>query len=491
MSHESATLGGRDADELSLSARIRENPRPALLWTIGFLAVFVLELGAFLEGVFGLFLSIVQLLPTDLGTATIQGLHQAAGEIPRLLSRDVIPNRGHQLPAAEGGGWDGTFLGLSPKYAWLLRVGLIYAWSTLFLYMLWRGYRTYRTHYRIADWSPIDDQIDRFSRHTWGRFGLVVVVFFVIMAVFAAPMGTAPAEENIYSPYDHEIEYLDEETDTVETILIGDANIGSASEGASDNVGPWTYDDFDRFHPLGTLGSGKDLLTFLAHGAQISLFIGLASIAAAGFVAIALAMLTSYYKGLTDLIVVVTSDSIQAIPVFLILIMAMAVFREHWLTEIFNGALLLIALFALTNWTFIWRAIRGPSLQVAEEEWIDAAKSYGQAPRKTMQKHMLPYTLGYLLVYGSLRVGGIIVAIAGLSYLGLGINPPTPEWGRAIAAGETLVATPSWHIAFFPGIFITLLVTGLNAFGDGIRDAIDPQSEGGDANEAQAAGGGA
>ncbi|MFB6266307.1 MAG: ABC transporter permease, partial [Halodesulfurarchaeum sp.] len=133
--------------------------------------------------------------------------------------------------------------------------------------------------------------------------------------------------------------------------------------------------------------------------------------------------------------------------------------------------------------------VRGPSFQVVEEEWVDAAKSYGQVPRKIMQKHMLPYIIGYLLVYGSMSLGGIIVLVAGLSYLGLGITPPTPEWGRAVSSGQNYVATASWHIATIPGLMITLVVTGLNAFGDGIRDAIDPESEGGRAEEAQATGG--
>ena len=109
-----------------------------------------------------------------------------------------------------------------------------------------------------------------------------------------------------------------------------------------------------------------------------------------------------------------------------------------------------------------------------------------------MQKHMLPYVVGYLLIYASLTLGGIIIAVAGLSYLGLGITPPTPEWGRAISSGQPYVATASWHISLIPGIMITLIVVGFNAFGDGIRDALDPQSEGGEdtGGEAAVAGGG-
>lgn len=107
-----------------------------------------------------------------------------------------------------------------------------------------------------------------------------------------------------------------------------------------------------------------------------------------------------------------------------------------------------------------------------------------------MRKHMLPFVLGYLLVYASMSVGGIIIGMSALSFLGngLGISPPTPAWGRAISLGQNYVSTQSWHISFIPGIMIVILVTGLNAFGDGIRDAIDPESEGESEDEAAAGG---
>ncbi|MFB6175740.1 MAG: ABC transporter permease [Halobaculum sp.] len=471
----------------SLRERIFDNPRPALGWLAVFTVVLVPELGAVLHAGAQALLGILKIVPGDPAVKTATELVTATGDVPTLLSRSLIDNQGYQTVAGE---WKGTFslggVALSPKHAWLLRVSMVYAYAAVFAAWLWRGYRTYRAHYRIADWTPADDQIDRFRGHTWGRVELVVVAFFLVMALFAPALGPTTIEQNIKQPYSYEVKYLDEDAETVKSITVGVANIKSASRGGEDSVGPWSYDDFGRFHPAGTLKSGKDMATFLVHGARVSLFIGITSIVLAGFIAVALALITAYYKGLADLTVVVSSDSIQSIPVFLLIIMAFAIF-----SEVFNGSLLLISFFAITNWTFIWRAIRGPALQVAEEEWIDAARSYGQTPRKTMQGHMLPYVLGYLLVYSSMRVGGIIVAIAGLSYLGLGVKPPTPEWGRAISSGQSLVATSSWHIAFIPGFLITLLVTGLNALGDGIRDAIDPQSEAGDDGEMEAQGGGA
>jgi peptide/nickel transport system permease protein len=270
--------------------------------------------------------------------------------------------------------------------------------------------------------------------------------------------------------------------------VIGQANIETASQGA-EHVGPWSYDQYGRFHPFGTTTNGKDLFTFMATGARVSLAIGLFSVALAGIIALVLAMVTSFYKGVADLLVVLTSDSIQSLPLLMVLILMMVVFGNHWLSEFYDGALLMILIFGATYWPIFWRSIRGPALQVSEEEWIDAAKSFGQRPRTIMQKHMAPYVVGYLLIYLSMSLGGIIIAVAGLSYLGLGINPPTPEWGRIIASGQPYVATASWHIALIPGILITLVVTGFNALGDGIRDAIDPQAGTGESETETVAGG--
>lgn len=408
---------------------------------------------------------------------------------PTLLTREVFPNQGHRLP---GGGWEGPFLGLSPALAWAFRVVLVYAYAFGFLWWCWRGYRVFRQHYRYADWTPRDDMIDRLSGHYWGLFGFLVVFMFVTMAVFAPPLGPTTVEQNINNPYSYQVEYLTD-SGAVESVTAGDANIGSSSAGNPDrNVGVMQYDDFGRFHPFGTLVSGKDMFTFMAAGARVSLFIGLLSIGVASLIATGLALVTAYYKGLADLIVVITSDSIQSLPRLLLIILMSVVFAGTGIAKVYSGGLLLALIFAATSWPFLWRAVRGPAFQIAEQEWIDAARSFGQAPHKTMQKHMAPYILGYLLVYGSLSLGGIIIATAALSFLGLGIQPPTPEWGRAVNLGRSYIATVSWHISTIPGILVVIVVTGFNAFGDGIRDAIDPQSEGGSeaADEIGAAGGG-
>lgn len=474
-------------DTRSLWQRIRTDPRPAALWLAGLIGLVLLEAGALVHFGLQVLEAVVTALGGDGAGSVVANAVTASDRIPTLLSRETIPNQGYW----NGQRWVGTFLGLSPAVSWAIRAALIYGYAFGVLWWLWRGYRIYRRAYRRAEWTPRDDQVDRFANHTWGKFGLVVVVSFLVMALFAPALGPTTYVQNIQDPYEHQITYFDEETASVESVTVGQANLDASSRGNPEkNVGLMSYDQYDRFHPVGTMPLGVDLLTFLAYGARVSLFIGLSSIALAGFIATALGLITAYYKGAADLITVVTSDSVQALPVIMLAILFVVVFQDTALAELYSGAVLLVVLFALVYWPYLWRSIRGPALQVVEKDWIDAAESFGQAPRAIMQTHMFPYIVGYLLVYGSMSIGSIIISVAGLSYLGIGISAPMPEWGRAVSAGQPYVASVSWHITFIPGFLITLVVTGLNAFGDGIRDAIDPQSEASSGTEEEVTTGG-
>lgn len=414
---------------------------------------------------------------------------ESIGSLQTLTQRETIPNQGVRTPE---GGWEGTFLGLSPAWAWALRVAVIYAYAFVFLAWLWKGYTIYREHYREADWTPFDDSINRFRSHYWGIFGLAIVFAFVVMAIFAPSLGPVPAEANLYQPYEHEFEYLTDGGE-VESIAHGSANIQTRSQGGESNIGLLSYDQFDRWHPMGTNQDGKDFFTFLVFGARTSLVIGLIAIGLGMAIALSLSLLTAYYKGLIDLLTIIASDTIISIPAFLLVLLLSVLFQEanHPIAEVYDGGLLLALIFAGVYWPGLWRSIRGPSLQVAEQEWVDAAKSYGQRPATTMRKHMAPFIAGYIMIYASLLLGGVIIFTAALTFLGLGISAPTPEWGRLIDSGQQFVATQSWHVATVSGLMIVTVVTAFNALGDGIRDAIDPEatvgrSEGG----AAAAGGG-
>jgi peptide/nickel transport system permease protein len=473
------------ADDGSILSAIRTNPRPAVVWGGIALLLILPQFGALVSSFVEVVAAVVSVFPGDTGNVLIADARNLVGDVPTLLSRETIPNRGYY----DGSQWQGTFAGWEPKHAWLLRVGLVYAYAFIAAWWVLVGYRRFRRHYRISNWTPFDDVLDRFSDHTWGHFGLVVVIVFVVMVLFAPTLGTTTVQENIINPYSHEISYYDAESGSVEQTTIGTANRKSTSTGGGDNVGPWTYDDYGRFHPFGTLPSGKDLFTFITAGARVSLVIGLVAIGLSGLLAVSFALLSAYYRGLVDLAFVVSSDSVMGLPQLLVLLLLSVLLSDTWIGGIYSGGLVLALIYGAISWPFLWRALRGPALQTAGEEWVDAARNFGQTPHVIMRKHILPYIAGYLLVYGSMSLGGAIIAIAGLSFLGLGIDAPTPEWGRAVNAGQEYVASESWHISLIPGLLITILVTGFNALGDGVRDAIDPQSDVGSGSQGAAGGG--
>lgn len=504
------TAVDREWDDTTLRDRILANPKPAARWGAVALGLLALEFGAFVAGLLlivdSALIGSTALIEVVLGvfspaaseavlgfqqsaSAFLDGLRSSANNIPTLLSRETIPNQGYKT--GPNGPWENTFMGLEPAVAWAVRFVLIYAYALFFAYWLFRGWFVYRDHYRQADWTPRDDVVDRLDGHRWAEFGIAVVLIFGTMALFAPALGPTTVEQNIKSPYSHELQYFDAESGQVETAFVGDMNFNSKSKGNGDqNVGPMNYDQFGRFHPFGTLTNGRDLFTFVAMGARTSLAVSALAIVLMGLVAIIMSLVSAYYKGVVDLATILAADGITSIPQLLLLLMVAMVFQGHWLSDVFNGGFLLALVFGLTGWPGLWRAVRGPALQVSEEEWIDAAESFGQRPSVTMRKHMLPYVLPYLLIYGSMSVGGIVIGLSALSFIGqgLGITPPTPAWGRAISMGRNYVSTQSWHIALIPGMMIVVLVTGLNAFGDGIRDAIDPESEGGAEEEAAAGG---
>ena len=465
-------------------------------WALAGVGLLALEVGALAEFVVGFAVDVLATVPGVDSAGPLATLESAVASLPTLLSRETIPNQGYW----NGSRWVGTFLagvslpwvgavGLSPKHSWLLRTVLVYLYAFALAGWVVVGYRLYRSRYRVADWTPRDDVLDRFRTHRWGQFGLLVVFVFVVMAVFAPALGPTTVEENMRNSYSYEMQYWNEDAGEVRTTLVGEANLGSRSVGDDPKVTPWSYDDFGRFHPFGTLPTGRDLFTFLVVGSRISLAIGLLSVGLSASIATSLALISAYYKGRVDLSMVLLSDALMAMPQLLLLIMLTTVLAETWVAGVYSGGFLLALIFAFTGWTYMWRSIRGPALQIAEREWIDAARSFGQHPATIMRKHMLPYVTGYLLVYGSMTLGGAIIAIAGLSYLGLGVAPPTPEWGRAVNLGQDYVRTGSWHISLVPGVLITLVVTGFNALGDGIRDAIDPQSDAADGAAAGRGGG--
>ena len=186
--------------DVPLKDRIAANPQPALVWAAIGAVLIALEFGALVQAAGAVVGAILGLV----GQAEAAKAIVAFGEsIPTLLSRTTIPNGGYY----DGTAWQETFLGLEPGVAWAIRVVLVYAYAAVFIAWLINGYFRFREHYRETDWTPRDDIVNRFSRHTWGKFGFAVVAFFVVMAVFAPALGPTTVDKNIQNPYSNEVQY--------------------------------------------------------------------------------------------------------------------------------------------------------------------------------------------------------------------------------------------------------------------------------------------
>jgi len=219
-------------------------------------------------------------------------------------------------------------------------------------------------------------------------------------------------------------------------------------------------------HWLGTDQFGRDVLSRLLYGARISLAIALTAIGISVTVGTLLGAIAGYFGGKVDAVIMRVIDLILSFPrlVLLILIVALA---EPSLT-------LIILVLGLTHWPGTARLVRGEVLSLREREFIDAARALGFGPLRIIFRHLIPNVLAPVIVAATLGIGDTIVAEAGLSFLGLGVQPPTPSWGNMVADGrQNLIG--AWWITTFPGLAIVLTVTAFNLIGDGLRDALDPR----------------
>jgi peptide/nickel transport system permease protein len=229
----------------------------------------------------------------------------------------------------------------------------------------------------------------------------------------------------------------------------------------------------DRLHPpsaeyiLGTDSLGRDVLTRILYGGQISLQVGFFSIILAAVVGIPLGLLAGFFGGKVDNLIMRIMDLILAFPGLILIIWLVGLLGS----SIFN-VVLAIALFSLPTYA---RLTRGQTLSLFQRDYVLAARCIGAVPSRIMFYHILPNILGSLIVITTLGVSDAIITGASLSFLGLGARPPTPEWGAMLADGRAYLRN-AWWIAFYPGMTITLLVLALNTVGDAFRDAFDPNT---------------
>ncbi|OPX23538.1 MAG: hypothetical protein B1H03_01415 [Planctomycetales bacterium 4484_113] len=218
---------------------------------------------------------------------------------------------------------------------------------------------------------------------------------------------------------------------------------------------------------LGTDWHGRDILSRIIYGAQVSLLVGIVATLIALFIGIVVGSLAGYFGGLIDAALMRLTDTFFAFPAILLAIVILATFRHPGLWAIF------LAL-GLTGWTGIARVIRGQILSLREQEFIEAARGVGAGHLRIILVHLIPNCLAPIIVLGTLAVAENILSEAGLSFLGLGIQPPTPSWGNMLAeARGNLLDMPWWGV--FPGLALALTVLAFNLYGDGLRDVLDPR----------------
>jgi peptide/nickel transport system permease protein len=218
---------------------------------------------------------------------------------------------------------------------------------------------------------------------------------------------------------------------------------------------------------LGTDAMGRDVFTRIMYGGRVSLWIGLASVILGVVSGVPLGLISGYFGGVVDTVLMRIMDLILAFPGIIF-----AIWLVSMLGPGVNQVIIAIAFWDLPGYS---RVVRGSVLSIKDVDYIQASRALGGNSWKIMFKHVLPNVIAPIIIMSSLSISGSILAAASLSFLGLGAQPPTPEWGLMLAEGRPYIRT-AWWLMVFPGVMITLFVLASNIFGDGLRDALDPRT---------------
>jgi peptide/nickel transport system permease protein len=274
----------------------------------------------------------------------------------------------------------------------------------------------------------------RLARRRTALFGLIVVTI-VVMTALAAPW---------LSPFDP----IDQD--------IGDRRLKA----------PGWHDDAGRIHVLGTDHLGRDVLARIVFGARPALMVGVAAVAISGVLGMAAGLTSGYFGGRVDDVLMRLADIQLAFPFILLAIAVIGVLGPSLMT--------IIAVIGVSSWVVYARVVRGAVLTLREREFVQAVQALGSGDSRILLRHILPNALTPWLVVATLDMARVIVIESALSFLGLGVQPPAPTWGGMLADGRVYIST-AWWLATFPGLAILLTVLGINLFGDGLRDTLDPR----------------
>lgn len=297
--------------------------------------------------------------------------------------------------------------------------------------------------YRMQRRSLMRDALRRFARNKLSVAGLVLVCVLLLLALFADDvlfawlLGRPPQPLLAHYPYDE--------------IFVGPT-------GAFPSREFW----------MGTDLNGRDLYSRVVFGARISLSIGLLSQLIAVVIGVPLGALAGWRGGKADFIIMRFVDVMSALPTLLLAFLIMARLGAGYWNVLFA--------IGITSWIEICRLTRAQFLSLREKEYVEAARMIGLDTRRIVRLHLLPNALAPIIVSLTLGIPRAIFAEASLSFLGVGINPPTPSWGQMLGRDGVANMTFFWHLAFFPALMIALTMLGFTLMGDGLRDALDPKT---------------
>ncbi|HKA23759.1 MAG TPA: ABC transporter permease [Candidatus Eisenbacteria bacterium] len=290
----------------------------------------------------------------------------------------------------------------------------------------------------------------RFARDRWALAGFVFLALLVVVAV-AAPLVVGRVLHA--SPY---------RLGMMDKVKEGGRLVDVVSDGGIP-IGP------SASYPLGADLIGRDVLSRLIYGARVSLLVSTMGTLLAVLLGLLVGLLAGFYRGTVDTILSRFVDAMMAIPILLLAIALASVLPQ-------GNVWTVVLILGLVNWTYLARIVRGEVLSLREKEFVEAARALGANDSVILARHLVPNLVGPLLVFGTLSMAGNILLESALSFLGVGIQAPTPSWGNMIQEGMAFYSV-AWWVVLFPGIAILLTVVSLNLVGDGLRDALVPGSQ--------------
>jgi peptide/nickel transport system permease protein len=226
-------------------------------------------------------------------------------------------------------------------------------------------------------------------------------------------------------------------------------------------------------HWFGTDELGRDIFTRILYGGRVSLTVGLLSTFLSVALGIVVGALSGYFGGWLDSVLMRITDAFLTFPTIFVLIILGAFLREQQVPWLKNSVIIVIIIIAALSWMWPARLVRGLFLVLREREFVTASRALGGSHARIIIQHILPNCIGPILVSGTLQMASAIITESGLSYLGFGVQPPTPTWGSILSTAQNQVFRAPW-IAFYPGLMIFITVMAINYIGDGLRDAFDP-----------------